>query len=414
MSTATKNPINIGNFSKFSTFAAVFSSSVMLGKNWLPVIGLTFAAFIFNTSEFIPIGLLSDIAADLQVSEAKAGLLITIYAWMVAVTSLPLMLAVSRMEYRKILISILALFFASHVLSALSVNYTMLMISRIGVACSHAIFWSIVSPLAVKVAPDGHKSTALSLIVTGTSVAMIIGLPLGRAIGIAVGWRATFMCIAAVTLAVLSVISFVFPKVDSDGAVTLKDLPGLFRNRALIGIYILTVILISAHFTGYSYIEPFLAQTAGFKAGSITVLLTVFGLVGIIGSILFSRFYDREPGIFIKYGVGGITAFLLLLRPAAFSPCTMVIVCILWGLAITCYNLAFQSEIIRVAPKGTAIAMSVYSGIYNVGIGSGALIGGTICTHLSIGMIGYIGGAIASIAFVFCICWLLPILLKRN
>ena len=380
----------------------------MKTKNWLPVIALTFAAFIFNTSEFIPIGLLSGIASDLQISEAKAGLLIAIYAWVVAVASLPLMLAVSRMEYRKPLLWILGLFICSHILSAISTSYAMLMVSRIGVACSHAIFWSIASPLAVMIAPNGHRSTALSFITTGTSIAMIIGMPLGRAIGLQVGWRATFMCIAAVSMAVLLIISMVFPKVQSDNAVSLKSLPRLFRNRELIGVYALTMVMISAHFTGYSYIEPFMAQTAGFSENSITLTLTVFGLVGIIGSILFSRFYDRHHGTFVRYAVIGIPLFLLLLYPASVSHWTMLSVCVLWGLAITCYNLAFQSEMIRIAPQGTTVAMSVYSGIYNVGIGGGALIGGFVCTHMSIQDIGYVGGTIGIFATAFCLSSLLP------
>lgn len=123
---------------------------------WLPVIGLTFSAFVFNTSEFVPIGLLTDIAHDFSISEAGAGMLITIYAWVVALASLPLMLMVSKMENRKLMLVILCVFIISHILSAFSYNYYMLMVSRIGVACAHAIFWSVVSPLAVRVVVLWH------------------------------------------------------------------------------------------------------------------------------------------------------------------------------------------------------------------------------------------------------------------
>ena len=112
-------------------------------REWMPVIVLMCCTFVFNTSEFIPIGLLSDIAADFGITEARAGLLITVYA------------AVARMECRRLMLGVLGLFIASHVLSGLSSSYAMLMASRIGVACAHAVFWSIVSPLAVRVAPKG-------------------------------------------------------------------------------------------------------------------------------------------------------------------------------------------------------------------------------------------------------------------
>lgn len=380
----------------------------MKKNSWLPVIALTFAAFIFNTSEFVPIGLLSDIAADLSVTEAKAGLLITIYAWVVAATSLPLMLAASRMEYKRLLLLLVGVFTVSHIGSATATGYNMLMISRLGVACSHAVFWSIATPLAVRIAPEGHKSTALSIITAGTSVAMIIGMPLGRTIGLLLGWRATFMCIAALALAVFTIIAIIFPKVESEGQVSLRDLPHLFKNRALICIYVLTLVMISGHFTGYSYIEPFMAQVARFSENTITMLLMVFGIVGIVGSLIFSKYYDRHSNVFVTYIIIGITAGLFLMRPMSTSLGSTLALCILWGLAINFYNLTFQAEVIRVAPVGTDVAMSVYSGIYNIGIGGGAFIGGKVCTHLSVGEIGIVGGALSLAAMIFCLAMILP------
>ena len=152
----------------------------MTVRNWLPLIGMTASAFVFNTSEFMPIGLLSDIASDLRITEAHAGMLISIYAWVVALLSLPLMLMVCKMEFKKLLLSIIVLFIVSHVFSAMATGFWTLMLSRIGVACAHSIFWSIAAPMAVRTVPEEHKSLALGMIVTGTSVAMIVGLPLGR------------------------------------------------------------------------------------------------------------------------------------------------------------------------------------------------------------------------------------------
>ena len=136
----------------------------MSAGQWLPLVGLTLSAFIFNTSEFMPIGLLTDIAVDLHVTEARAGMLISVYAWVVALLSLPLMLLVARMEYRRLLLVTLALFIVSHLLSAVAGSYAVLMASRIGVACSHAVFWSIASPLAVRIVPEKRRSLALSMI----------------------------------------------------------------------------------------------------------------------------------------------------------------------------------------------------------------------------------------------------------
>lgn len=381
-------------------------------RRWLPVISLTFSTFIFNTSEFIPIGLLSDIASDFAITESKAGMLITVYAWIVALASLPLMLAFSKTENKKLMLSIVALFIASHVLSGFSTSYYMLMLSRAGVACAHAIFWSIVTPLAVRVAPEGRRSTALSLIITGSSVAMIVGLPLGRAVGLLVGWRATFLLIAALSAIVFIILTASLPKTPSDNDVSIKSLPALLRTPGLGGIYLLTVIIITGHYTSYSYIEPFLAQVAEMSNTLITIVLSIFGIVGIIGSYFFAKYFDRHQFTFIRFAVAGISIFTLLLLPSASNKATVILICILWGLAINSYNLSFQSEILQVAPHGTAIAMSIYSGIYNVGIGAGALVGGNVCSYMGISNIGFVGGAIGLVASAYCILRLIPILRK--
>ena len=379
-------------------------------KAWLPVFGLTCATFIFNTSEFVPIGLLSDIAGDFGISESQTGLMITIYAWVVALASLPLMLVFAKTENKKLMLCITAVFLASHIFSGFSRDFYMLMISRIGVACSHAIFWSMVTPFAVRIAPEGKQSAALGLVICGSSVAMILGLPLGRTIGLLLGWRMTFLTIAALSALILAALALLLPRTPSDSSMSLRKLPALIKSPALLNIYLVTVITITGHFTAYSYIEPFLAKAAGLGENWITLVLTVFGIVGLLCSFIFSRKYSGNSGNYIKFAVCGISVFLLLLGPAASSPVSAVLLCVFWAFAINFYNLVFQSEIIRCAPQGTAVAMSIYSGIYNVGIGTGALAGGYVCSALSVNDIGYAGGAIVLIAVIICFKYLLPAL----
>lgn len=370
-------------------------------KKWLPVISLTLSTFIFNTSEFIPIGLLTSIADDFAITESKAGLLITIYAWVVALASLPLMMAFAKTENKKLMLSLVTLFTASHILSGFSNSYVMLMISRIGVACSHAVFWSIVTPLAVHVAPEGHRSTALSMIITGSSIAMIVGLPLGRAVGLMVGWRVTFLLIAILSAIVLCLLAAFLPKVPSDNNISLKTLPTLVSTPALLCIFVMTALTITGHFTAYSYIEPFLGQAAGFTNGEITMVLSAFGVIGIIVSVLFSKYYDRHQFAFLRVAVLGICICTLLLGISSGNGFIMVCTCLLWGLSINCFNISMQSCIIEYSPYGTAIAMSIYSGIYNVGIGAGALVGGIVCSHIGIPFVGYVGGAVSLISALF-------------
>ena len=145
----------------------------------LPLVGMTVSAFIFNTSEFMPIGLLTDIAKSFSISESKAGMLITVYSWIVMLLSLPLILLVSKIDFRKLFMGTIALFGICQIMSVIAPTYGVLMASRIGVACTHAIFWSIASPVAIRLVNEEHRSFALSMVVTGTSIATIAGLPLG-------------------------------------------------------------------------------------------------------------------------------------------------------------------------------------------------------------------------------------------
>lgn len=368
-------------------------------RQWLPVVGVTLCAFVFNTSEFMPIGLLTDIARDFNISEAHAGMLISVYAWVVALMSLPLMLMVCRMEMRRLLLCVVTLFIASHVASALSHTYLQLLFSRIGVACAHSIFWSIASPMAVRTVSESKRAVALSIVATGSSVAMVVGLPLGRVIGMMMGWRMTFLTIAIVATLIFGFLYVVLPKLPTRNSFSVRKMPTLLKDPVLMCIYAVTVFFATAHYTGYSYIEPFLGQIGHFSPGTVTLILIFFGAAGTLGSIIFSRYYNRQPQAFITQSIAVVGTSLLLLCLSSLSLVTVTAVCIAWSAAATAFNVAFQDSIIkRASEEATAIAMSIFSGIFNLGIGMGAFIGGIVCTHSSIAHIGYVGGFIAIVA----------------
>ena len=387
----------------------------MTPRQWLPLIALVICVFIVNMSEFVPIGLLTDIATDFSISESSAGLLISMYAWAVAILSLPIMLALRKMEFRRMLLMCITLFAFFQILSGLSNSYWMLMASRIGVAVAHSIFWSIATPLAVRIVPAHLQKLAISAVATGTSVAMIVGLPLGRIIGLALGWRMTFVVIAIVSIMALALLVLVFPRLENPGTFTLRKLPDLFRNKVLVGIYVMLAIYVTGYYTGYSYIEPFMYQVAGMSDIMVTVVLTVFGLAGIVGSILFTKFYDRTRFRFMMMALLGAATCLLLLRPSVLSLATVILVCAFWGLFATSFNVTFQNEALRVSPSdASAISMALFSGIFNVGIAMGSIIGGWVTDGPGVGNIGYVGAAFVIVAIVITALYIIPKMRARE
>ncbi|WP_448675230.1 sugar transporter [Enterobacter hormaechei] len=370
---------------------------------WLRVVTLAIAAFIFNTTEFVPVGLLSDIAASFHMETAQVGIMLTIYAWVVALMSLPFMLLTSQIERRKLLIGLFVVFIASHVLSFMAWNFTVLVISRVGIAFAHAVFWSITASLAIRLAPAGKRAQALSLIATGTALAMVLGLPIGRIVGQYFGWRTTFFAIGMGALITLVCLIKLLPKLPSEHSGSLKSLPLLMRRPALMSIYLLTVIVVTAHYTAYSYIEPFVQVVAGFSANFATVLLLILGGAGIIGSILFGKLGNKHASALVSSAIGLLLACLLLLMPAAGSESHLAILSLFWGVAIMIIGLGMQVKVLALAPDATDVAMSLFSGIFNLGIGAGALVGNQISLHVSMSAIGYLGAIPALIALIWSV-----------
>ncbi|HFC8465837.1 TPA: sugar transporter [Neisseria subflava] len=371
-------------------------------KQWVSVCALAVGAFIFNTTEYIPIALLSDIGQSFDKPATEVGMMITVYAWIVALLSLPLMLMTKNIERRKLLLMLFALFALFHALSFFSWNFNILLVSRIGIALTHAVFWSITASLAVRLAPTGKTNQALGLLSTGTVLAMVLGIPLGRVVGQYFGWQLSFLLIGVCAAGVMVVLAKNLPALPSQNTGSLSSLPSLFKRRNLMLLYAMTVLIITAHFTAYSYIEPFVLQVGGFKAEQVTIVLSLYGLAGFAASYLFGKWFAKSQRLFMLGAVAVILLSALLLLPFASFPYAVYALVFIWGVAIVIVSLGMVSKVLAFASDATDVANSIYSGLYNVGIGGGALLGHYVTVWFGLSNIGIAGALLAAAGLAVC------------
>lgn len=371
-------------------------------KQWVSVCALAVGAFIFNTTEYIPIALLSDIGQSFGKPATEVGMMITVYAWIVALLSLPLMLMTKNIERRKLLLMLFALFALFHALSFFSWNFNILLVSRIGIALTHAVFWSITASLAVRLAPTGKTNQALGLLSTGTVLAMVLGIPLGRVVGQYFGWQLSFLLIGVCAAGVMLVLAKNLPALPSQNTGSLSSLPSLFKRRNLMLLYAMTVLIITAHFTAYSYIEPFVLQVGGFKAEQVTIVLSLYGLAGFAASYLFGKWFAKSQRLFMLGAVAVILLSAMLLLPFASFPYAVYALVFIWGVAIVIVSLGMVSKVLAFASDATDVANSIYSGLYNVGIGGGALLGHYVTVWFGLSNIGIAGALMAAAGLAVC------------
>lgn len=371
-------------------------------KQWVSVCALAVGAFIFNTTEYIPIALLSDIGQSFDKPATEVGMMITVYAWIVALLSLPLMLMTKNIERRKLLLMLFALFALFHALSFFSWNFNILLVSRIGIALTHAVFWSITASLAVRLAPTGKTNQALGLLSTGTVLAMVLGIPLGRVVGQYFSWQLSFLLIGVCAAGVMLVLTKNLPALPSQNTGSLSSLPSLFKRRNLMLLYAMTVLIITAHFTAYSYIEPFVLQVGGFKAEQVTIVLSLYGLAGFAASYLFGKWFAKSQRLFMLGAVAVILLSALLLLPFASFPYAVYALVFIWGVAIVIVSLGMVSKVLAFASDATDVANSIYSGLYNVGIGGGALLGHYVTVWFGLSNIGIAGAFLAAAGLAVC------------
>jgi predicted MFS family arabinose efflux permease len=350
---------------------------------WIGLLTLAGAIFVSVTSEFLPTGLLPEMATELDVSLSTAGLLVTVFAGTVVLATTPLA-ALTRTYSRKGLVFVVLLVLAlANVLAAIAPTYEILVGARVLGGLAHGLFWAVVAAYSAHLVPKHQLGKAVAITSGGASAAFVLGVPVGTALGHALGWRVAFGIIAAVVVVLALLVLKHLPAVDHHVPVKTGDirLP-MYKDRSMRGVALLCVVivlLLTGQNAYYTYIAPWLIDAAGFPETSVAFLLFLFGGAGAIGLVLAGLASDRFPKRGFALALVGVMASVLVLAVWSANPVVVVVAFVVWGVSFGGIPAMLQTRMLHTASFRTRdFAAALQTTAFNIGIGGGALLGGIL------------------------------------
>lgn len=362
------------------------------------------ACFVYVTAETIPVGLLPQISDGLAVSEADVGLLLTSYAVVAALTTIPLTALTMRIPRHLLIAVTVAIFAISQLIAAFAATLLILTLSRLICAVAHGVFWSTIAPVAARLVPPDRAGRATALVFLGNSLAIVLGVPLGTALGQWLGWRVTLAALAAGGAACVVALLVVLPKLPAlpqDLAIgagdRLKASVRIIRSGPVAAVCLVTVVLVIGHFAAYTYIAPLVRRDGGLQGLGLSALLLGYGVAGVVGNAIVGRFVDRRPGPLLITLTGLMAVALTVLVPVLGAAPT-VLAALVWGGTFTAIPVVLQSAILRIAPQARDAASAVYVVAFQVGIGGGALVGERLVSSAHLAWLPGLAAALTVVA----------------
>lgn len=366
----------------------------------IALFALTLSAFAIGTTEFVIVGLVPTIAQDLGVTLPSAGLLVSLYALGVAVGAPVLTALTGRWNRKLVLLSLMALFIVGNVLAWMAPNYGSLITARVLTGLAHGVFFSIGSTIATSLVPREKEASAIAIMFTGLTVALVTGVPLGTFVGQTFGWRATFLAVAALGAIALIGSALLVPKnLKQSAPATLRQQLEVVTHPRLLLVYAMTAIGYGGTFTAFTYLTPILQDVTGFAPGMVSLLLLVYGVSVATGNIWGGKLADRLGPTSALYIIfGGLAAIMFVLTFSAYNPIAAVITLLVWG-AFAFGNVpGLQVYVVQLAGRYTPHSVDVASGLniaaFNIGIAVGAWLGGHVVEGMGLMDTPWIGGLI--------------------
>jgi len=361
---------------------------------------LTLSAFAIGTTEFVIVGLIPTIAASLHVSVPSAGLLVSLYALGVAIGAPVLTALTGHVPRKTLLLGLMLLFTAGNLTAWMAPGYAALMAARVLTGLAHGVFFSIGSTIATSLVSKEKAASAIALMFSGLTVALVTGVPLGTFIGQRFGWQMTFLAVALLGVIAFIGIAFLVPRgiADSKPANLATQLAVLKKPRLLL-VYAMTTLGYGGSFIAFTYLAPILQQVAGFSSNSVGLVMLVYGVSVAFGNIWGGKLADRKgPVRALQIVFALLAGVLVLLEFTAANKIAVLATVLAWG-AVAFGNVpGLQVYVVRRAEIDAPRAVDVASGLniaaFNVGIALGAWGGGLIVAHLGLMHTPWIGALI--------------------
>lgn len=345
---------------------------------WGAVMAAALSTFSVVTTEMLPVGLLTPIAAALNISQGMAGWTMSLPAFLAALFSPCVVILAGSMDRRTLLWGLLALLIVANVMSAMADTLVWMLIARSILGACIGGIWAIVGGLAVRLVDGPKVGVATSIIFGGVAAASVLGIPLGTFLGDLLGWRWAFVVMAVFSGAVLAMHVVLTPRLPVEGAITLHHFIRQLQNGALVMGLALTGLLVAGHFTAFTFVRPLLQDVSGFDAQWIGGLLLAYGVAGIMGNFVVGLITAHRVvlGVFIiALGLFITPILFLTLGQSLWGGASSLMV---WGLAYGGVSVGLMTWVMKAAPEGVEIASALYASVFNIAIALGAWLGGVI------------------------------------
>jgi predicted MFS family arabinose efflux permease len=381
-----------------------------IASPWSAVIAVAVGAFALVTSEFLPVGLLPQIAHDLQITEGQSGLMVTLPGIVAAVAALMTSITFGRIDRRHLLTGLLAVLAASNALVAVTTNVTMLLAGRALIGAAIGAFWSVGVSMGPRLRPGADGIRAASMILSGVSIGTVAGVPAGALLGHLMGWRWAFGAAAVMAVVVLGALALWLPPVKPDAGRGAKAVLALLKIPSLRMGLLTTLAMFIGQFGTYTYITPFLIRVAHVSTQHISGVLLGYGAASFVGNLIGgwgSGKNVRATVMATAMVMGGAVVFLAM----AGDQFEIAIACVMaWGLGFGMMPISLQSWVFEAAPASMDNTGSLFVATAQVAIASGSLAGGLIVDRFGLITTMWLGGALAIAAGIA----IMPVVLKST